>query len=679
MEQVSYPDLSEAKVICFDIETYDPGISKSLGPGVYRNDGYILGVGIATEKGFAEYYNVGHYDCSPEEAENNWEYIRKVLALNTNKLGTNLIYDVDWLENWEGDQNKFGWRGKSPKIKVNGLLYDIQIAEPLLNENQKKYSLDFQAKKYLGHGKTDDKTKEFCKNANLKGDPRQWLYKMPYAIVREYVLGDITEPIEIFKIQWQEMHNQDLLPIFNMETKLLRPIIKMRKTGAKIDQNKRDINAFKAQNKYEEILIDFSKQYGDINVRSSKQLSELFTKENIPFNYTVTFWNAGKENKEPKKEVVDNDELEQYLNYEKEGRIVIKTINPSVKTELLEALRDSYPIADKILFLRKSYKMIHSFLMGSLTDYVYNDKIHPSIYSLKNDDYGTVSGRFSMSNPNLQQIPSLSKDKFWGTICRELFIPKENCWWAKIDYSQIEYRILAHYAIGKGSDNLRDTYKNNPETDYHMFIQVLTKLNRKLAKNLNFGVMYGMGLKRMARNFAWKLEYAEEVTNLYHTKAPYVKETLALVQNRAKNKGFIKTLLGRRARLINRDKAYVMFNRKIQGSAADLMKKAILDVYNKGYMDKLDCHITVHDELDFSVPKTVQGIKDLFEVKNIMENTVKLKVPILADIEIGHNWADVSELNIKELGMTEQEWLDSLTDENVVEKVETLWGASLNK
>jgi DNA polymerase-1 len=208
-----------------------------------------------------------------------------------------------------------------------------------------------------------------------------------------------------------------------------------------------------------------------------------------------------------------------------------------------------------ILFIRKADKIVNDFLMGSMKENLCPDgKIHPSIHNTRNDEYGTRSGRFSMSNPNLQQIPSPSRDKFWGTMCRESFVPLPNCWWVKIDYSQIEYRCLAHYASGLGSTELVETYKRDPHTDYHQYVMDMTGLTRSYAKNLNFGCMYGMGQKKMARYHGWGAKYADEVLNSYHGNAPYVKHTMNTVSQVAKARGYIKTLSGRRANLVDKTK-----------------------------------------------------------------------------------------------------------------------------
>jgi len=131
---MKYPNLSDSKVIAFDVETYDPSL-KELGPGVYRKDGNVLGMAIANEQGFAEYYNLGHPNTDKSLKEKNLNYIKEVMKIKTKKLGANILYDLDWTENFLG-------------VNVEGDLHDIQVAETLLNENQRAYNLNFLTSKY---------------------------------------------------------------------------------------------------------------------------------------------------------------------------------------------------------------------------------------------------------------------------------------------------------------------------------------------------------------------------------------------------------------------------------------------------------------------------------------------------------------------------------------------------
>jgi DNA polymerase I-like protein with 3'-5' exonuclease and polymerase domains len=585
--EYKYPNMAKSKVICVDIETHDPHL-REKGNGVYRRDGKILGVSLANDRGDYEYYNIGHVDCTPAERETNIKYLRDVLSNPVPKLGANLLYDLDWLENFEG-------------LKVNGTLHDVQVAEPLIDEYAKSYSLDNLGKKYLQHGKTKNTIDNWCMENGFTGDARIHLHRMPSWIVREYAEDDAKMPIEIFKRQYKVMESEGLLDVYNMEMSLYPMLLQMRKQGVRIDTLGVE-NAKKmlkdAVNTAQNNIIE---KVGILpNLNSSPQLAELFDRLGISYPRT------------------------------EKGA-------PSIRAEYMQTL--DHPVIADILLVRKYQKADSTFFENSFTGHAVNGRIHCAFNPLRSDEYGTVSGRFSSSNPNLQQIPS--RDKIIGPLCRSVFIPEEGHLWGKIDWSQIEYRLIAHYAQGNGADNIRKRYNDNPKTDYHQEIMDLTGLERKLAKNLNFGLGYGMGPDKASAFFGWGLDYAREIFATYHEKVPFVKHTLNLVGDTAKKRGYVKTLLGRRARLQDKNFSYKMFNRLVQGSAADLMKKAMVDAYQAGIFNILKPHLTVHDELDFSIPQTKEGTDATNELKHIMETCVPLSVPILAELEIGTNWATV--------------------------------------
>jgi DNA polymerase I-like protein with 3'-5' exonuclease and polymerase domains len=576
-------------MLVVDIETKDPNLEK-LGPGNLRGDGHILGVGIGAGD-FFEYYNLGHYNCLPEEREKNRAYLKEQLSAPIPKLGARFQYDAGWLD--------------SDGLTPAGDWHDVQVAEALLDENQGTYNLDFLGQKYLNRGKAKSKIDDFCAQNNLKGDPRKWLWKMPHQLVRDYVLEDLHLPMEIFHAyQKDELVDQNLWDLYRLECDLLKCLQHFRKTGTLIDTNIRDRNAFRLQCEMEESQVILREKYGfDGNVKSPTQVADLL-QEN---GYTLATTDKG---------------------------------NPSVSDDYLKGMEDEHELHRLIRRVRKSHTALNNFLLGSLVNHLGPDGLlHCEFYSTRNDKYGTRSGRFSSATPNLQQIPAIGVDEFFGTMSREPFVPFEGCLWGKIDWSQIEYRFTAHFASGPGSEELVRRYNENPDQDYHQFIMDLTGLKRRFAKNLNFGVAYGMGAKKMARFFGWPLDYCYDILNTYHAKAPYVKHTSQMVERVALRRGYIKTFLNRRSRLVDRSKAYTMFCRLIQGSAADLMKKAMLDAYQGGIFDALYPHITVHDELDVSVPRTREGFEAFRELHHIMENCITIKVPIRADPSLSENWA----------------------------------------
>lgn len=616
--------IKNATIMAVDIETYDPGISKDMGPGVYRGDGYILDIAIATDTGFRKAYNIGHYDCNPELRKKNIAELKEILMLPITKIGANIQYDVDWIENWVKSkiENLPTYYQEGLQIPVGGKLYDVQIAEPLIDETQMHNSLDHLARKYLGYGKKASKPQQFCDENNLRGDFRQYLYKMPFFMVEDYVLGDVDEPILIFEYQKAIMESEETFELFEMECHLLRVMIHMRKQGVRIDTNVRDKNALELQNVVEKNEMELFDRFGEFNIKSTAQIAPIFDSLGIEYPRT----DKG---------------------------------NPSIdQVHLKKLVQQELEVPTMIFNARKAATVVNNFLMGSYVNFLTEgDLIHCSYYNTRIEQIGgmngTRSGRLSTAKPNLQQIPAPGVDTYLGTMARTPFVPTLGCAWGKIDYSQIEYRFLAHFAVGEGSDLVREKYNKDPHQDYHQHIIDLTKLKRRFAKNLNFGVAYGMGAKHMAEYFQWELEYAYDILKIYHKAAPYVKSTSKKIQEVAERRGYIKTFLNRRSHLKDKKKSYTMFCRLLQGSAADLMKLAMVESYDKGLYDVLDLHLTVHDELDVSIPPTIEGAEAILDLRNTMEECIKLKVPVKAEMEIGDSWGSIVELEDQSLGKNE--------------------------
>jgi DNA polymerase-1 len=618
---IKYPRLDNAKALSFDVETKDPDLF-SLGPGVYRpKTSHVLGVSLSDGEGFKEYYNIGHYDVGSAEKAHNLEFLSYALGLTCPKIGHTSTYDLDWLEN-----------GKLA-LKIKGELQGVDIAEALLDETQEEYNLDFMSKKYLGEGKEKTEIDLFCEENGLKGDSRKWLWKMPYELVRKYAAQDADLPARIYELQRPKLEAENLMPVFQLENKLVRVLSFMRKTGVKIDEKVRDYNSLVVQNRIEKLRYELFDEYGEFNPNSAHQLARIFESRGIKVPLTKP---------EPKPDGT----------WTKGG-------NPSVNAFFFKRYADEYPLVAKVQELRKCIHHLDGFLQGSHVRFVGEDGLmHAQFFGLKNDSLGalkgTRSGRLSGANPNLQQQPSVSFDEYWGRMCRSDFVPFTDCWWGKLDYSQIEYRFMAHFAVNgendRSADELREAYRLNPRIDYHHRIMDLTGLKRKLAKNLNFGIAFGMGAPHMAEYFGWELDYAREILGLYHEKAPYVRATMKLVEKRARDRGYIMTFLKRRSRLIDPKKAYTMYCRLVQGSAADLMKSSLVAQYEAGIFDTLPPHMTVHDEVDVSIPKTKIGLDAFREAKRIMENALELRIPVIADADIGTNWADVEDMAEKNGG-----------------------------
>jgi DNA polymerase I-like protein with 3'-5' exonuclease and polymerase domains len=320
------------------------------------------------------------------------------------------------------------------------------------------------------------------------------------------------------------------------------------------------------------------------------------------------------------------------------------------------------PLAKMVVEAREINKARTTFI-ESITKHSYRGRIHAEIHQMRSDQGGTVTGRFSYSNPNLQQIPA--RHGILGPLIRSIFIPEKDHEWGIFDYSQQEPRLVVHYASLRhftGAGRFVDSYQEDETTDFHTMVSEMADIPRKQAKTINLGLFYGMGKGKLMSQLGVNLETASELLASYNERVPFVKQLMNDTMNKAGKKGYLSTLEGRRCRfdqweptnewgqkslplaeaqqqygehMIKRAWTYKALNRLIQGSAADQTKKAMLALYKEGYL----AHIQVHDELDFSVASDA----DKNKIKDIMENCVELSVPSKVDVECGDNWGDAGD------------------------------------
>jgi DNA polymerase I-like protein with 3'-5' exonuclease and polymerase domains len=323
-----------------------------------------------------------------------------------------------------------------------------------------------------------------------------------------------------------------------------------------------------------------------------------------------------------------------------------------------------HPLVQKIAKAREINKA-HTTFIDTILKHAHKGRIHADINPIRSDQGGTVTGRFSYSNPNLQQIPARNKDL--GPMIRGLFIPEENCTWGCFDYSQQEPRLVVHYAATTDpimyDDSVADIVKKfeSNSVDFHQTVADMAGISRSQAKTINLGLFYGMGKAKLQAELGLSTKAeAENLFNQYHENVPFVKDLMTMTSTQAQFSGSIGTLLGRRCRFnkwepntfgmhtpmsleeaertygrgrIKRAFTYKALNKLIQGSAADMTKKAMLDLYNEGIIP----HIQIHDELDISIESEEQAKK----IIEIMENAVKLAVPNKVDYEYGNTWGEI--------------------------------------
>jgi DNA polymerase I-like protein with 3'-5' exonuclease and polymerase domains len=661
-----YPDLSGAPAIAYDVETYDPRLLEQ-GPGAIRKDGYICGFSVGTPDGWAKYYPIRHDNGDNlEEPANAVRWLADVLGTNIPKIGANLLYDVMWTKCDLG-------------IETRGKLYDIQVAEPLLDENRASYSLDSLATDYLGSGKieellyrigahvlgltaskkiTEESTdKERAKDIIFQVKSRIW--ELPARFVGPYAEGDVILPLKIFELQKKKLIEQDLWKLFDeIETEILEILVKMQLRGIPVDIAKGERARDELRRRQEECLRKIQRRIGrDIDIWSAPDIAKACNELGLPYPLT-----------------------------EKE--------NPSFQSEWLADQEHEF---FKMLLAARQFDRSGSvFIEEKILNLAVNGRIHPQFHQVKGDRGGTVSGRFSSSNPNGQNFPSRNEEL--AKLVRGVLMAEPGAEWGCADWKQQEPKLTVHYAAMlnlRGAKEAQKRYIEDPYTDYHQMTADLTGLKRKMAKTVNLGLTYGMGAKKFGSKYGFSLMEAKGIYNTYHAGMPFIKGLTSACEGAVKHKGYIKTLLGRRChftawgppdwwgflakkkygpnhdfdvwdekiqselkefakqkgyRPCGHEEALALFgppiilfgtykaaNRLIQGSAADMMKKAIIDLYRVGY---LPC-LTVHDENDFC---DITSAKQINEIRDIMENCVKLSVPLTLDFEVGPSWGELEEV-----------------------------------
>lgn len=636
-----FPNLSAASVLSFDVETKELDLDN--GPGWARKTGHICGVSIGakdrTGNRGAWYFPVRHEIEAHLnlDTRNVFSFMNHWLSNpHTPKIGANLTYDIGWLA--EED------------VTVAGELHDIQFAEALIDSDA-KVALDVLSQKYLGVGKTTSALYDWIRQAypntpetKLRSD----IHRSPPQLVGPYAEDDSNYPIDIFERQAPILDREGLAYVYRLECDLIPLIIRMRQEGVSIDVAAAEKLLLEVEAETRQLYLGFYEKY-DINLKSTSaaQLEPVFAKLGIIHPYT--------------------DEAK-----------------GSFKKEWLAALE--HPIGEEINRIRETEKMASTFLRPMLKINV-NGKLFTSFHQMKNDENGTFVGRFASSNLNLQQVPSRTK---LGKKIRQLYIPDPgNAAWIKFDYSQIHYRILAHYAVGPGSDGLRLAYNSDPTMDYHnqVYHNVAPLLNwditdpelnnfrRRPIKNINFGLLYGQSEKSLvyktASYFGESFTQADGAAffKAYFEGAPYVKPTMKAIAAEVQRDGYVSTILGRRIRFSlfepeNRQRGVVYdplpyhiairkygsplvrayeyrgVNYKFQGSEPDIMKHGMRDLWRSGVLDVTGVpRLTVHDECDYNVrEKTPEMMAAFAFVQETMQNTIKLKVPIYVDRKMGDNW-----------------------------------------
>lgn len=665
-----------SKIICgLDCEAYDP-LLKVSGYSWKYNEGYILNTALYFEEDDRLEVIAGtHNKNCPFCEEDRMFQNRRIMGLLMNPdvilVGANIIYDLGWLLYEYGLST----------YNVQCSFIDVLQAESILDEFG-MHSLESVSWKYLKYGKTKDRIEDWVKeHISAKGDFRQHLKDAPWELLDEYVKGDAKNPVKIWRKQLTLLKEQDLVKRCKLEFDCILPSLQMTMYGLPIDVEQKKKNLAFLTEAIEKLHKEFLDKYKlpNFRVTATRDIASFCDMRNIPYNHKITLtgmngakFRNGEETDHAynkAKQIVSSFCLVKgkptaYVPKELAERTAdLLTENgfmfnnsPNVDKKFFESKRETFPeiglIADWKLAVGIQSKILGEKYDRFLTkNFKGEDCIKPQF---KITD--TISFRYSSNMPNGQQVPSKGGftlhegDKeteiSFPKIARALFKASKGCVFGKIDYGQIEYRLICNIACGKSGEEVREQYRKNPHLDFHQYVVDLTGLSRKYAKNMSFGVSFGMGLPSMAKNFGWTMEHAEEISEAYHSKMPFVAPTLALVGDVAKERGYIKTVYGSHARLHDKKKAYTMLNRYTQGSGGECLKCSIVQAYKEGVWRTLKVSNTVHDELNMPyLEPTEEKMIALYRMAEIMRTSIPtLKIPLEASPELGDNWASTKEI-----------------------------------
>jgi len=602
----SFPNLSEAKEIAIDLETCDPNL-ESFGPGWPRNDGFIVGYAVAVD-GWAGYYPVAHQGGGNLDKRLVERWITDVCKTQADKIMHNAAYDLGWL--------------RASGFEVSGVIYDTMLAAPLLDENRFSFSLNALGFDYLKEMKSEQGLKQAA--ADFGVHPKKELWKLPAMYVGDYAEQDAALTLKLWHAFKTKMRIDNVESIFELETEVFPVLFNMTYNGIRFDRVKCGILIDKLIVREQQIHKELRSLCGNgVDIWAAASIAHAFDKLGVQYGKT----SAGA---------------------------------PSFTKGFLDSC--DHPVAKLIVEARETNKTHSTFLQPYMDFSAKTGRIHPHVNQMRSDDGGTVTGRLSMAQPNLQQVPA--RHEIIGPMVRGLFLPEMGELWASNDFSSQEPRLLVHYAslLGlPGAETMVEAYQNDPQTDFHQMVADMAGIKRKAAKTIGLGLMYGMGKNKLAGQLDLSLDEASELIDTFHKKVPFLKGTVNAVMKRIDHPasgGAIRTLLGRKCRFplwepmewgvnkalpheqaiieygqrIKRAGTYKGLNRLIQGSAADQTKAAMVALAKAGFTPILQ----VHDELALSV----KSREEAEAAAEIMAKAANMVVPSRCDVEVGPSWGE---------------------------------------
>jgi DNA polymerase I-like protein with 3'-5' exonuclease and polymerase domains len=613
-----FPDLSTVNTIAYDTETTGLDIHKDYPIG------YVITWGMRPEE--SKYYPIRHEGGGNLEPGPVIDFIRRTLCRSDLRVVMhNAAFDL-WMSHKDG-------------ITINGAIEDTGLNDPLIDENNKKYNLEaccarakVQAKKaeqmyeYLAERFGGKATREQMANFyKLSGED-------PMAV--EYAEGDGTSTLQLWDWQQKELDKQELRRVWNIECGLIPVLHRSRLRGFPIQEDELD----RLHSRVKVMRKEAVDKIGGINPKAPSEVGP----------YIASIATKGK-----------SDELPPSLSKtEREAKIlemwnsdiipVPERTKPSSRfpNGQLSFNKDylaGFPEGELINDVRKIGHLEDSFIIPLKERHVHNGLIHPNFWQLASDDYGTVTGRLSCSDPNLQQVTK--RDKKLGPIFRRVFVPPEGRILEEKDYEQCEYRLFAHYSKSK----ILIERINQPGSDVHKIVGDILNVERDKGKELNFSLVYGLGVKNLAKKLRCSVGDAKAHKWCYFQEFPEAETMSDRVQELVLERGYVMTLLGRRRRFRERRKdGYKGMNAICQGGNADIIKMKMIEtddyLRSTGYGE---FGISVHDALvNFLDPahreKASAEITQICKTFTKEQHGFKLRTNMELDEGFGTNWAEAS-------------------------------------
>lgn len=532
-------------------------------------------------------------------------------------IGHNLIFDL-----------RFSHR---TGVVFYGSKEDTMINAPLLDENQFGYSLAKCAQREGVQEKKGEVLYEYLAQ-QFGGEPKQdqmsnfWRTDASVPVVWEYAAGDgvTTEGLrdaQAPQIVKEDEMGRSLKLVHNVECRLINTLYRMTSGGVRIDEEA----LHRADKHFERLAKDAGKGFPEnFNSKSPTALKSYFQElgllnDNWPRNPPTTA---------------------EIRKASAEGRVPVGALKFDSETLKLT------PVGNDIIAYRQLSNARSLYTGPMVEHHLWNGSVHCQFAQMAQDDYGTVSGRLSCYDPNLQAVTK--RNKKIGPVYRSAFIADEGCTWEDNDYGQQEYVVFTDYT---GDPTLMAGYAAEPPVDIHTSVALMLGVERDpTAKRMNLGMLYGMGVAKLAMSLGVSIEQAQIWMNLYHEKFPYAKPFLKKAEMKAQKRGFVFTQLGRRRRFPDRRFAHKAGNAIIQGTSADItkLKMCEIDEFFASEGDHCRLLLQIHDSLSWSAPKDERGRAQTKEAQRIMcdfyseQAVIKLRAKLRIDSASGDNWAEAT-------------------------------------